>query len=76
MFKIVKVRWLDAMSEDSWTDIDVAIKQECPLQETVGYLLRQDEKTIVLAASLDVVNKSVASIYSIPQSWCIEVIEI
>jgi hypothetical protein len=74
--KKVIVTWIDAVSEDSWTDIEEAKKIHPPTMKTLGYLLHQDEHRIVVAASYDEENHSVASIYSIPLTWVLNTITI
>jgi hypothetical protein len=74
--KKVIVTWIDAVSEDSWTDIEEAVKQECHEQETLGFLIHEDDRKIVVAASYDKQNGKVASFYSIPSTWLVSIEEI
>lgn len=75
-FKQVKVTWLDAVSEDSWTEIADAKKQECHEQVTFGLLIFENDHRIVIAASFDKANEKVASFYSIPKTWIVKITEL
>ena len=72
--KPVLVTWLDAVSEDAWTDLNEAMALEPATQVTLGYLIHEDSRVLVIAASYDKQNNAVASFYAIPKSWIVSVI--
>ena len=67
--KAVLVTWVDAVSHDPWVDIEEIKNQEVHTIHTLGFLLSEDDRKIVLAASWDVDNEHVASTWSIPKTW-------
>ena len=47
--RLVTVRWLDIISDSSWTPPE---EVECPTFETVGWLVYEDEKCLKIADTL------------------------
>ena len=47
---LVRVKWRDIIQYSDWTTAD---KVECPVMESVGWLVSQDEDTIKIATTLD-----------------------
>jgi len=66
-YRLVRVKWIDATTDSGWIDIDTA-KNYKPIQcETVGYLLKDDEKYIVVASTVS--GDQCNGIISIPKKW-------
>lgn len=74
--KPVFVSWLDAVSEDAWTSIDEAKEEEPPVIMSLGYLIYEDDKKLVIAANLDETNGNCSAILSIPRTWLLEMKEL
>jgi len=74
--KAVVVTWFDAVSHDPWEEINDVKDQEVHTIQTLGFLLTEDDRKLVLAASWDQDNESVASTWTIPKTWLLEVKEI
>ena len=52
--KIVRVDWLDAMSDDNtWQELDELSKQTLKPVTCVGWILAENEDNIILISSLD-----------------------
>ena len=47
---LVRVKWRDIIQYSDWTTAD---KVECPVMESVGWLVSQDEDNIKIATTLD-----------------------
>ena len=47
---LVRITWRDIIQYSDWTTAD---KVECPVMESVGWLVSQDEDTIKIATTLD-----------------------
>jgi hypothetical protein len=67
--KPVLVVWFDAVSEDSWQDLDDAKRLELHTIHSLGFLVSEDEKKIIIAASWDRDRDGVASHWAIPKTW-------
>ena len=69
---LVEVTWLDACSYRQ----DLAIRKarrKCRLmtRRTVGYLVRETKRVVVVAQTFDPEDKMVASTWAIPAPWII-----
>ena len=52
--KMVRVDWLDAMSDDnSWQELDELAKQSLKPVTCVGWILAENEDNIILISSFD-----------------------
>ena len=47
---LVRITWRDIIQYSDWTTAD---KVECPVMESVGWLVSQDEDTVKIATTLD-----------------------
>lgn len=74
--KAVIVKWLDAVSHDPWEEIPDAKQIEPHVIQSLGWLVEEDERKVVIAGSWDIEREGVASIWSIPKNWLIELKEI
>lgn len=64
--KIVRVRWTDAESTGKWTHVD---ELEDPSHtETVGFLVKETEKSYFVANSVNTAGEAGDTI-AIPKSW-------
>ena len=48
--ELVRVKWRDIIQYSDWITAD---KVECPIMESVGWLVSQDEDTLKIATTLD-----------------------
>lgn len=76
-FPLVMVRWEDATNVAEWTDLDVAqafdsfsFDYRCT---NVGYLIRDDDECVVVAARATGDMKAVGLIERIPRGMVLEV---
>lgn len=66
-FKPVLVLWHDAYSIDTWTDIEALKKENSCLVHSVGFLIEQDKKKIILALNHDTANDNASCVMVIPK---------
>lgn len=71
--KPVLAVWVDAVSEDSWTDLPEAKDLELHTIHTLGFLFHEDERRILIAANWDVDRDGVSQYIAIPKSWLIQI---
>lgn len=64
-YKIVLVKWLDAVSSDPWTDSNEAAPTPA-LCYSVGFLHTKDKEKITLILNHDAQNDNVSCIMTIP----------
>lgn len=62
----VYVTWKDACSHDQWTDVE-DVDDTVPVIESVGWLLDQSDKRIVMALNYDEHNQQVSCVMVIPK---------
>ena len=67
--KIVLVSWRDATSQSKWNSKENYLAAEPSEILTVGFLLKQDKKTITVIMSQAEDDEMCASL-SIPKDWC------
>lgn len=70
-YKLVKVIWTDILTDPSWTDIedlDEEIKKaENAIYYSVGYLIRETKKSIVIAFDLSYLDNTQIAYTIIPR---------
>ena len=72
--KMVKVDWLDAMSDDNtWQELDELAKQTLKPVTCVGWILAENEDNIILVSSFDEDAQMGGGGCTIPKS-CIKII--
>ena len=69
--KIVVVRWRDACTRSGWDDMRDYMKHGPEEIETCGYLLRKDDKEIVVATTQSASGDANGCI-AIPKSWVVK----
>jgi hypothetical protein len=74
--KAVLIKWFDAVSFDPWEEIPEAKLIEPHTIHSLGWLLAEDDRKIVIAGSWDIEREGVASVWSIPKSWLLDMKEI
>lgn len=74
--KAVLAVWFDAVSADAWEDLAEAKKLDVHTIHTLGWLIFEDDRKIVVAASWDVERDGVASYWAIPKTWLLSMKEI
>ena len=70
--KVQLVTWQDAVSEDAWEDIGEAKTLEPHTIFTIGYLLLEDEKRILLTMNWDPDSDAVSQYIAIPKGWILD----
>jgi hypothetical protein len=71
--KIVRVRWTDAESTAKWSHIDDL--EDPGITESVGFLVKETEKTMFVANSLNSALEAGDTI-GIPKAWIAEIYEL
>lgn len=74
MYPTVKITWVDSVFEFGWIDAEGGIGEVNPECHSVGYLMYQDEKEIVLGQSYN--EYQIASLIHIPQIAIVEIIQL
>ncbi len=72
-YPIVKVSWFDACGDSAWTDLETLIGTDPTAAVTVGFLIYEDDKKIIIASSKHIDN-GIGSWDIIPQGMVDEVI--
>ena len=71
--KLVLVEWLDIIGEDSWQSLQKA-RAVSPMRfRSVGWLLRDDKKAVVIAACHSLKDDTTGSVTSIPRGCVVSV---
>lgn len=65
--KLVTVEWVDAHSEDAWTDIE-EIDNSPMVCRTVGYLIKETKQTVSVAGTVSDDGQA-CCIMHIPRAW-------
>ncbi len=74
---LVKVDWLDAMSDDNtWQDIKELKEQKLRPVECVGWILHQDQEKVILISSFDDESKMGGGGTVIPRCCIIRMTEL
>lgn len=68
--KPVTVEWMDAESEDEWTDHDEHLSDELPVIKTRGYLVRETKDLVIVCLNVDITNHRYSQKIKIPKAWC------
>lgn len=74
-YPCVYVEWHDATSIDAWDDESEAIKMQPHLIRSVGWLIKEDKKSLTIALSWDEQGEQVSQYLVIPRTWIVEVIK-
>ena len=74
--KAVLIEWLDAVSFDPWEELTEAKKLEPHVIQSLGWLVEEDDKKIIIAGAWDLEREGVASSWAIPKTWLISMKEI
>lgn len=64
------ILWEDAASKDAWVEAD-DFETSCPLIESMGFLVEENENAVSLALNNDQENKSFSCIIVIPKGTII-----
>ena len=68
--KIYYIQWKDAWSRHGWHDACDADKTDAGYKcESVGFLIREDKKSIRLTQSLADTNETTACTLTVPTPW-------
>jgi ABC-type dipeptide/oligopeptide/nickel transport system ATPase subunit len=65
----VYIIWQDAVSCDPWQSVDDAISTGLHTIHTLGFLLSENRKQIVVAMQLDMEGEAVSMTMTIPKPW-------
>ena len=74
--QLYEVKWLDAYEmESGWQNLEDAIKIKPPEISSVGYVLKETQEYIILAADIgsDQMDNDVGRVTVIPGQWILEV---
>lgn len=63
---IVIVEWWDAESNDAWVDVS-SVPDSPPIVQTVGFVILETKKHIVLAQNFDPTNDKMSNTMNIPR---------
>ena len=67
MLKAVMVEWLDIIGDDEWRTQEEAQLIEPQRFVTLGYVLRNDDKAVVICSTYSYDDDTVGSVSSIPK---------
>ena len=74
--QLYEVKWLDAYEmESGWQNLEDAIKIKPPEISSVGYVLKETQEYIILAADIgsDQMDNDVGRVNVIPGQWILEI---
>ena len=74
--QLYEVKWLDAYEmESGWQNLEDAIKIKPPEISSVGYVLKETQEYIILAADIgsDKMDNDVGRVTVIPGQWILEI---
>lgn len=74
--KSVHVTWIDATSDDEWTDKDEWTNIHPHTIETLGWLVEETDTHIIICTSYDEERNAIAGRWAIPRTWLMEMKEI
>lgn len=70
--EMVLVEWIDAESEDAWTNVEDVDHSITPIM-SVGWLVYKDEESLSVALNHDVKNDSVSCMMKIPMGMIVSI---
>ena len=74
---LVKIEWLDAMSDDNtWQDIKELKEQKLRPVEFVGWILTQDQEKVITISSFDEESQMGGGGTPIPRSCIVRMIQL
>jgi hypothetical protein len=74
---LVKIEWLDAMSDDNtWQDLKELKEQKLRPVECVGWILHQDQEKIITISSFDEESQMGGGGTTIPRSCIVRMIQL
>lgn len=68
MYKIIYVKWEDAVGADGWTNMDYVQRQALTTIETVGFLVKETDKFLTVIHSVDEENSNSGAWMTIPKT--------
>lgn len=71
-FKMVKVIWWDACSDDAWIRLIDVISHLTKIT-TVGYLIHKDKYVVTIARDFDLINIGFSGLIHIPVSGIVKI---
>jgi len=75
--KIVKVKWIDAMSDDNtWQELDELAKQKLRPVTCVGWILKETYSSVILISSFDTESQCGGGGCVIPKSCIKEIVQL
>ena len=71
MKRLVMVEWLDAITNPNWRPLADVKADKAPLARNIeyGFIVRQDDKVVVIAHGYCTDTGDVSSTTAIPRSW-------
>lgn len=74
MDKLVCVHWIDAESSSGWVDNKEIEEAMCPIVETVGWVVRDDDEVMAIAQTISGGDR--CAVMYIPRMMVREVVEL
>ena len=71
-YPIVSVRWTDAHTTDAWRSIEEALEDEPAFVTTVGFLLEDSKKRVLVASTLSA-DELISSTMEIPKGMVVKI---
>lgn len=74
--QLYEIKWLDAYEmESGWQTLEDALKIKPPEVSSVGYVLKETQEYIILAADIgsDKMDNDVGRVTVIPGQWIVEI---
>ena len=77
---MLKVRWIDASSNDDWIEFEEINKcldaKACDKHDTIGYFIAQNQTWLLVADTIDRVSDALSNYTMIPQSCIVNIVEL
>ncbi len=74
-YPLVRIQWYDAESSHGWEE-DTALTTDNPLVTTVGFLIKDDEKSVIVASTIDPTNRHTNARLKIPKGMIESVVNL
>ena len=68
--KLVEVEWKDATDwNNNRVSPEEALKRKASIQKSVGYLLEENDKRVVIAKQIEIEDDEIVDMTIIPKGW-------
>jgi len=72
LMKLIKVKWIDAIGADGWTDIKEIRKEVPVVHYSVGYIAKETKEFITITMSYDKKKEQYGAWLCIPKQFILE----